>query len=52
MEFQSTKGTVEARLPVPQLTTNHSPAFQFCQVLLLGDSRVRRESRGGPWALH
>lgn len=30
VEFQSTKGTVEAILPVPQLTTNHSPAFQFC----------------------
>lgn len=38
MEFQSTKGAVEASLPVPQLTTNHSPAFQFCQVLLLWDS--------------
>lgn len=29
VEFQSTKGTVEARLPVLQLTTNHSPAFQL-----------------------
>lgn len=43
MEFQSTKGTVEASLPVPQHNTNHSPAFQSCQVLLLGDLWVRRE---------
>lgn len=35
MEFQSTKGTDGASLPVPHLITNHSPAFQFCQVLLL-----------------
>lgn len=34
--FQSTKCTVRASFPVPQLTTNHCLAFQFCQVLLTG----------------
>lgn len=53
VEFQSTKGTVEAVLPVPRLTTNHSPAFQFCQVLLVrGLMGEERKARGGLWALH
>lgn len=53
VEFQSTKGTVEASLPVPQLTTNHSPAFQSCQVLLVrGLMGEERKARGGLWALH
>lgn len=53
VEFQSTKGTVEAVLPVPRLTTNHSPAFQFCQVLLVRELMgEERKARGGLWALH
>lgn len=58
MEFQSTKGTVEASFPVPQLTIDYPPAFQFCQVLRVGDKKWetartqvggrKNNQRGGP----
>lgn len=36
-----------ASLPVPQLTTKHPPAFQFCQVLIAGYEETARDPMGG-----